>query len=143
MTANHMPLLHVYCATLQNCSEVFMLQCLQGKAREITTQQGAATAVSLASPNGEPTAYFVGHNATLKIHSLSSGAQVCLPLSTYRQASTLQPRLHFWTSCIKRPELLIPCVGISHSADPGCASICLPATGKGHNPLHECQTLRV
>lgn len=53
-----------------------MLQCLQGSTREVTTQQGAATAVALASPNGDPTAYFVGHNATLKIHSLSSGAQV-------------------------------------------------------------------
>lgn len=66
---------------LQICLEykmVFLLQCMQGSTREITTQQGAATAVALASPNGDPTAYFVGHNATLKIHSLSSGAQVWL-----------------------------------------------------------------
>ena len=54
------------------------MQHLQGSAREVTAQQGAATAVALASPNGDPTAYFVGHNATLKIHSLSSGAQVRL-----------------------------------------------------------------
>ena len=48
---------------------------LQGAAKEIASQQGAATAVALAAPNGDPTAYFVGHNAALKIHSLSTGSQ--------------------------------------------------------------------
>ncbi|KAL3135309.1 hypothetical protein ABBQ32_007505 [Trebouxia sp. C0010 RCD-2024] len=51
-------------------------QRFKGSLREIATQQGAVTAVALAAPNGDPTAYFVGHNAALKIHSLSSGAQI-------------------------------------------------------------------
>ncbi len=49
---------------------------MQGKADVVANQQGAASAVALAVANGEPTAYFVGHNAALKIHTLSDKAQV-------------------------------------------------------------------
>jgi len=51
---------------------------VQGKAEVVANQQGAASAVALAVANGEPTAYFVGHNAALKIHTLSTKAQVHL-----------------------------------------------------------------
>ncbi|DBA77988.1 hypothetical protein WJX77_012160 [Trebouxia sp. C0004] len=53
-----------------------LTQRLKGKADVVASQQGAASAVALAVANGEPTAYFVGHNATLKIHTLSTKAQV-------------------------------------------------------------------
>ena len=49
---------------------------IQGEATMVASQQGAATAVALAAADGQPTAYFVGHNAALKIHTLSTGAQV-------------------------------------------------------------------
>lgn len=49
---------------------------LQAPAAVVSTQQGAATAVALAETDGQPTAYFVGHNATLKILSLSTNTQV-------------------------------------------------------------------
>jgi len=51
---------------------------VQGKADVVASQQGAASAVTLGVANGEPTAYFVGHNAALKIHTLSTKAQVHL-----------------------------------------------------------------
>lgn len=51
---------------------------VQGEAEVVSTQQGPATAVALAEVEGQPTAYFVGHNATLKISSLLSKAQVTL-----------------------------------------------------------------
>ena len=51
---------------------------MQGKATTVSSQQGAATAVALAVVGGEPTAYFVGHNSTLKIHTLSTNTQVNL-----------------------------------------------------------------
>lgn len=49
---------------------------MQGQAEVVATQQGAATAVALAEADGQPMAYFVGHNATVKICSLASKAQV-------------------------------------------------------------------
>lgn len=50
----------------------------QGEATLLASQQGAATAVALAVAEGQPTAYFVGHNAALKIHTLSTKAQVSI-----------------------------------------------------------------
>lgn len=49
---------------------------MQEKASVVATQQGAASAVAVAVANGEPNAYFVGHNAALKIHSLYTNTQV-------------------------------------------------------------------
>lgn len=68
---------------------------MQGSLREVATQQGAATAVALAAPNGDPTAYFVGHNAALKIHSLSSGAQVVLPAPVVKHLPSEKPTIWF------------------------------------------------
>lgn len=56
---------------------------MQGKADVVANQQAAASDVALAVANGEPTAYFVGHNAALKIHTLSTKAQVPYANASY------------------------------------------------------------
>ena len=53
-----------------------MLSAVQGKGKLVSSQQASPTAVALAVADGEPTAYFVGHSAALKIHTLSTNAQV-------------------------------------------------------------------
>ena len=67
---------------------------MQGKADVVANQQGAASAVALAVANGEPTAYIVGHNAALKIHTLSTKAQV-----PYAQASYALPEHFAFLTC--------------------------------------------